>query len=306
MAHSERVREILSWYRGESPGVLANLARMLCHGATAGTGRMVILPVDQGFEHGPHRSFLPNPAGMDPDYHYSLAIESGCNAYAAPLGFIEAGAAAHAGEIPLILKCNNSDTLGGPEDAWPSVTATAEDALRLGCVAVGFTIYPGSSFRNEQYGELRELISEARSVGLPSVVWCYPRGAGISKDGEQATDVIAYGAHLTAQLGAHVIKVKPPKDRIEQDAARKVYEKHPVPMATLADRVRHVVQCAFDGRRLIVFSGGEAKSTKQILDEVRQIRDGGGHGSIIGRNTFQRPRAESLALLADIMAVYRE
>lgn len=306
MAHTDRVREILSWYRGEHPGVLTNLARLLNHGTLGGTGRLVILPVDQGFEHGPHRSFLPNPASYDPLYHYGIALESGCSAYAAPLGFLEAGAAEHAGEIPLILKCNSSDSLGGPEAPWSAVTATAEDALRLGCVAVGFTIYPGSSFRNEQYGELRELIREARSLGLPSVVWSYPRGEGLSKEGETAVDVVAYAAHLTAQLGAHVVKVKPPKNLIEQDAARKVYEKHPVPLETLKDRIAHVVRSAFEGRRLVVFSGGESKTTEALLDEVRQIRDGGGTGSIIGRNTFQRPRAEALKLLADIMAIYRE
>ncbi|MCK6481887.1 MAG: class I fructose-bisphosphate aldolase [Planctomycetaceae bacterium] len=304
MPNSDRVRQILSWYRGENPGVLANLARMLNHGVLGGTGKMVILPVDQGFEHGPHRSFLPNAAGMDPLYHFGLAIESGCNAYAAPPGFLEAGAAEHAGEIPLILKCNSSDLLGGPSDAWSAVTATARDALRLGCAGVGFTIYPGSDHRNSQYGEVRELIAEARSLGIPTVIWSYPRGSGLAKDAETALDVVAYAAHVAAELGAHVIKVKPPKALLAREDARKVYEKHPVPMETLADRIRHVVQCCFAGRRVVIFSGGEAKGTGEILEEVRQIHAGGGFGSIMGRNSFQRPRAEALKLLADVMAIY--
>ena len=304
MAHTEQVRRILSMYAGESAGVLTNLARILNHGTLGGTGKLVILPVDQGFEHGPHRSFLPNPRGFDPDYHFGLAVEAGCNAYAAPLGFLEAGAAAHAGEVPIILKCNSSDGLGGPSYPWPAVTATAEDAVRLGCSAVGFTIYPGSSHRNEQYGEVRDLLAEARSLGLPTVVWSYPRGSGIPKEGETALDVVAYGAHLAAELGAHVVKVKPPKALLAKDDAKKAYEKHPVKMDTLADRVRHVVQCAFDGRRIVIFSGGESRGRDEILEEVRQIHGGGGFGSIMGRNTFQRPRAEALKLLAEVMAIY--
>ncbi|MHC4924437.1 MAG: class I fructose-bisphosphate aldolase, partial [Planctomycetota bacterium] len=234
-----------------------------------------------------------------------LAIEAGCNAYAAPLGFIEAGAAIHAGEIPTILKCNNSDGVGGPADSWSAVTATPEDALRLGCAAVGFTIYPGSDHRNDMYGEVREMIHEARALGLASVVWSYPRGNGISKEGETSLDVVAYAAHIAAQLGAHVIKVKPPAARLEQDAAKKAYEKNPVPMETLADRVAHIVQSSFNGRRLVVFSGGAAKGYDEILEEVGQIHQGGGTGSIIGRNSFQRSREEGLKLLADVMAVYK-
>ena len=305
MANAEKVRTVLSWYRGESPGVLSNLARMLNHGTLGGTGRLVMLPVDQGFEHGPHRSFLPNPPAMDPNYHYELAVEAGCNAYAAPLGFLEAGAAEHAGEVPLILKCNSSDLLGGPEDPWPAVTGSARDAARLGCSAVGFTIYPGSSHRNAQYGELRELIAEARSLGLPTVVWSYPRGSGLSKDAETALDVVAYAAHVAAEMGAHIVKVKPPKALIARDDAKKAYEKHPVPMESLADRVRHVVSCTFAGRRLVVFSGGEAKGRDEILEEVRQVHRGGGTGSIMGRNSFQRPRADAIALLREVMAIYR-
>ncbi len=138
--NTDRVREILSWYESDSPGTKTNIARLLNSGHLAGTGKLVILPVDQGFEHGPARSFAMNPAGYDPNYHYELAIESRCNAYAAPLGFIESAAARHAGEIPLILKMNNHDVLHDEKDPIPAVTASVRDALRLGCVAIGFTI----------------------------------------------------------------------------------------------------------------------------------------------------------------------
>jgi class I fructose-bisphosphate aldolase len=301
---TERVREILSWYSSDTPGTRTNIARLLNHGRLGGTGRFVILPVDQGFEHGPARSFAPNPPAYDPLYHFDLALAAGCNAYAAPLGFIEAGAAEYAGEIPLILKLNNSDSLLGGSDPCPAVTGSVDDALRLGCVAIGFTIYPGSSFRNEMYGQIRALAEEAKRKGLVVVVWSYPRGSGLSKEGETAIDVAAYAAQIAAQLGAHLIKVKPPTAHIEQAAAKKVYEKERVPIATLAERVRHVVQSAFNGRRIVIFSGGEAKETSAILDEVRAIRDGGGFGSIIGRNSFQRPRDEAIKFLNTVMDIY--
>jgi class I fructose-bisphosphate aldolase len=304
MAHSERVREILSWYPSDNPGVLTNLARLLNTGTLAGTGKMVILPVDQGFEHGPHRSFEPNPAGYDPDYHYQLAVESGCNAYAAPLGFLEATAGKFMGEIPLILKLNNSDTLAKPDQPISAVTGSVQDALRLGCSAIGFTIYPGSAERNHMYEDLRELIAEAKYYGLPTVLWAYPRGSGISKDGETAVDVCAYAAQIAAQLGAHIIKVKPPKKHLEQAEAKKVYEKYNIPIDTLADRVRNVVKSAFNGKRIVIFSGGEAKETSALIDDVKQIAAGGGFGSIMGRNAFQRPREESLKLLKDVMNIF--
>jgi class I fructose-bisphosphate aldolase len=302
---SDRVKEILSWYGSENAGVLNNLARIMNSGRLAGTGKFVILPVDQGFEHGPARSFAPNPPGYDPRYHFELAIDSGCNAYAAPLGFIRAGAADFAGAIPTILKLNNSDVLAKGEDPCPAVTASVQDALELGCSAIGFTIYPGSTFRNEMYQQIREISEEARAVGLPTVIWSYPRGSGLSKDGETAIDVIAYGAHIACQLGAHIVKVKPPSAKLEQADAKKAYEKANIKIDTLADRIRHVVQSSFNGRRIVIFSGGAAKSEAEILEETRQIHAGGGFGSIMGRNSFQRSKAEGMALLQKVMDIYR-
>jgi len=304
MKITPRVKEILSWYSSDSPGTLTNLARLLGTGKLGGTGKLVILPVDQGFEHGALRSFAPNPAGYDPDYHCQLAIDSGCNAYAAPLGSMEVGAAKFAGQVPLILKVNNSDTLAKVDQPCSALTSSVEDALRLGCVAIGYTIYPGSGARNRQYEDLRALTEEAKRKGLAVVVWSYPRGAGISKDGETAVDVAGYAAQIAAQLGAHVIKVKPPKDLVEQAEAKKVFEKYQIPTKTLADRVRHVVQSAFNGRRIVIFSGGEAKGTEEIMAEIKGLAEGGAFGSIMGRNAFQRPRAEALKLLNDVMKIY--
>ncbi len=304
MAYSDRVKQILSWYPSDNPGTLTNLARLLNTGTLAGTGKLVILPVDQGFEHGPARSFAPNPAGYDPDYHIQLAIDSGCNAYAAPLGFLEAVAGKYAGEIPLILKLNNSDTLAKPDHPMSAVTSSVRDAVRLGCAAVGYTIYPGSGARNPMYEDLRDIIAEAKDYGLPTVLWAYARG-NMSKQGETAIDVISYAAQISAQLGAHIIKVKPPSDFLEQPEAKKVYEQFNIPTKTLADRIRDVVKSAFNGKRIVIFSGGESKKTEDLLEEIRQIAAGGGFGSIMGRNAFQRPHDESVKLLKDVMNIYK-
>ncbi len=299
-----RVREILSWYGAENPGVLSSLSRMLNFGRLRGTGKLVILPVDQGFEHGPARSFAKNPDGYDPAYHFELAIESGCNAYAAPLGALEVCARDFAGEIPLILKINNSDTLISNKSPISALTSGVDDALRLGCCAIGFTIYPGSAFRKDMYEEISEVTRAAKKAGLAVVIWSYPRGEQLSKEGETAIDVVAYAAHLAAQLGANIIKVKPPTAHIEQDAARKVYEANGIRVNTLADRTRHVVQSSFNGKRIVIFSGGEAKGTQEIIAEVNELAHGGAFGSIMGRNAFQRPKAEAIALLKQVQDTF--
>lgn len=299
-----RVREILGWYGSENVGVLTNMARMMNTGKLAGTGKMVILPVDQGFEHGPARSFAKNPDGYDPAYHFELAIESGCNAYAAPLGALEQCAREFAGEIPLILKINNADVLYGSKAPISALTSNVEDALRLGCAGIGFTIYPGSQHRKEMYEEISHASREAKKAGLAVVIWSYARGEQISKEGETAMDVIAYSAHVAAQLGANIIKVKPPSAHLEQAEAKKVYEAQGIKIANLADRARHVVQSCFNGKRIVIFSGGEAKGTEAVLEEVKQLAQGGAFGSIMGRNAFQRPKKEAIELLQNVMQAF--
>jgi fructose-bisphosphate aldolase, class I len=300
-----RVREILGWYESENPGVLTNLSRIMNHGRLAGTGKMVILPVDQGFEHGPIRTFGMNPDAYDPYYHFELAIESGCNAYAAPYGSLQAGAARFAGEIPLILKINNSDSLFSDKGAPISaMTSYVDEALKLGCVGIGFTIYPGSGERKQMYEEIAEASRYARESGLVVVIWSYARGEQLSKDGETGIDVICYAAQIAAQLGAHIIKVKPPTDFIEQKENKAAIEKNGIKISSMADRIKLVLQSSFNGKRIVIFSGGEAKSEDDILSEIKGIAQGGGFGSIMGRNAFQRPKKESIALLHKVMDIY--
>ena len=300
MAITETVRKILSHYESDNPGTKANLARILMHGKLAGTGKLIILPVDQGFEHGPARSFAPNPAGYDPYYHYQLAIDAGLSAYAAPLGMLEVGAAHFAGEIPTILKVNSSNSLSTLQNQ--ALTGSVNDALRLGCAAIGFTISPGSEYAFDMMEEIREMAEEAKAAGLAVVVWSYPRGPLLDKAGETAFDICAYAAHMAALLGAHIIKVKPPTGVISLEAARK--SSAGIDASTRATRVAHVVQACFAGKRIVVFSGGEPKDDNALFEEIRGLRDGGANGSIIGRNTFQRPRAEALAMLQKITDIY--
>ena len=299
------VQKILAGYEGVPPGVKANLCRMLMTGRLAGTGYMIILPVDQGFEHGPARSFAPNPPAYDPHYHYRLAIDAGLNAYAAPLGMLEAGADTFAGQIPTILKANSANSLMPVEASKDqAITATVDDALRLGCSAIGFTIYPGSSAALEMFEEIAAIAEEARARGVAVVIWSYPRGEDLSAAGETAIDVCAYATQIAALLGAHIIKVKLPSAHLEQDAARKAYESHGIDISTQAERVRHVVRSAFDGRRIVVFSGGSKREANSVYEDAIAIRDGGGNGSIIGRNTFQRPRDDALEMLDRLVRIY--
>ncbi|MBM3600701.1 MAG: class I fructose-bisphosphate aldolase [Alphaproteobacteria bacterium] len=303
MKVTQKVKKILDNYESDCPGTKANLARILMNGRLGGSGKLVILPVDQGFEHGPARSFAPNPDAYDPHYHFQLAIDAGLSAYAAPLGMIEAGADSFAGAIPTILKVNSANSLSRNKDQ--AVHGSVKDALRLGCSAIGFTIYPASDDQYEMMEEIRALAEEAKANGLAVVVWSYPRGGDLTKEGETAYDVCAYAAHMAALIGAHIIKVKPPSTHLYLDAAKKVYEARKIASATLSERIAHVVQSCFSGRRLVVFSGGEAKDLEGVYNEARAVRDGGGTGSIIGRNTFQRPRAEALEMLDKIIQIYQ-
>lgn len=300
------VKNILANYDSENTGVKTNLYRMLMHGRTAGSGRLVILPVDQGFEHGPARSFAKNPPAYDPAYHFELGVKASLSAYAAPLGFLESVAGSYAGQIPTILKLNSSNSLLA-KDSLPdqAITGSVKDALRLGCVAVGLTIYPGSGKSLDMLEEARQITLEAKSCGLAVVIWSYPRGGDLTKEGETAIDVCAYAAHMAALLGANIIKVKLPTDHIFQPEAKKVYESENIPVSNLTDRVAHIVQSCFNGRRLVVFSGGVAKSDAELMDEVVAIKNGGGAGSIIGRNSFQRKEAQALELLGKICGMYQ-
>ena len=298
MKFTKNIKSILSNYESDNPGVKSNLARILMSGKLAGTGKLIILPVDQGFEHGPARSFAKNEVGYDPHYHFKLAINAGLSAFAAPLGMLEAGADTFAGQIPLIMKVNSSNSLSR-EKYSPSqaITGSVNEAIRLGCSAIGFTIYPGSDAALDMISDIQDMALEAKSAGLAVVVWSYPRGGDISKEGETAIDIVAYAAHMAALVGAHIIKVKPPTSHIELEEAKKVYLSEKIEIDTLSNRIKHVVQSCFQGRRLVVFSGGNSKDKASFLNEIRGLYAGGATGSIIGRNSFQRPYNEALSLL---------
>ena len=276
-------------------------------GRLGGTGKMIILPVDQGFEHGPARSFAPNPAAYDPHYHYQLAIDAGLNAYAAPLGMIEAGADTFAGQIPTILKMNSSNSL------VPKVARLRPGDHRLGRRRAAARLRGDRLHRLSRLGARRSTCSRRspscarrrRPRASPTVIWSYPRGEDLSKDGETAIDIGAYAAQIAALLGAHIIKIKLSTDHLEQGEAKKVYEKQKIDVSTQAARVRHCMQAAFGGRRIVVFSGGAAKGEDAVYDDARAIRDGGGNGSIIGRNTFQRSREDALAMLGKLVEIYK-
>ena len=306
MKITKYVKKVLSQYESDNPGVKTNLARILMSGKLGGTGKLVILPVDQGFEHGPARSFAKNIKAYDPHYHFQLAIDAGLSAFAAPMGMLEAGADTFAGQIPLIMKTNSSNSLSREQDAPnQAITGSVREAIRLGCSAVGFTIYPGSDDALDMISNVQEMAAEAKDAGLAVVIWSYPRGGDISKEGETAIDIVAYAAHMAALIGAHIIKVKPPTSHIELSEAKKVYSSEKIPIDTLTSRIEHIVQSCFQGKRLVVFSGGASKNKQGLLNEIKDLYKGGASGSIIGRNSFQRPHKEALDLLNEVTDIYK-
>ena len=303
MKVTSTTKKIISHYTHENVGVRSNIMRMLCQGKLGGTGRMIILPVDQGFEHGPDRSFAMNPPAYDPNDHHQLAIDGGLSAYAAPLGLLQTSSDSFHGQIPTILKINSSNTLATSLDQ--AVTGSIDDALKLGCAAIGFTIYPGSDHNFSLMEEFRELSHEAKANGLAVVLWAYARGPKISKQGETAINIISYSAHMSALLGANIIKVKLPSDFIEEDPTKAAYEKNLIKISSLKDRVAHIKKVAFEGKRIVVFSGGDTKDDASLMNEIRAIHHGGGNGSIIGRNCFQRKKEDSIKLLSQILEIYK-
>ncbi|MFK5978456.1 MAG: class I fructose-bisphosphate aldolase [Rhizobiaceae bacterium] len=303
---SDIIKSILANYESDNPGTKANLYRILNTGRLAGTGKLVILPVDQGYEHGPAASFAPNPAAYDPHYLYELALKAQLNAFAAPLGLLETGADTFAGQIPLILKLNNANGLfpsGSPKDQ--AITGSVTDAIRIGASAIGFTMYPGSEKSYDMMEEVKELIREARSHGIASVVWSYPRGGDLASTDETAVDVISYATHMAALLGAHIIKVKIPGAHFKDEKAKAMYAENGIATATAAERVAHIVQCAFQGKRMVVFSGGGKKGADAVFEDAQAILKGGGNGSIIGRNSFQRSMDDACDMLGKVIDIYK-
>ncbi|PPR47327.1 MAG: Fructose-bisphosphate aldolase class 1 [Alphaproteobacteria bacterium MarineAlpha5_Bin9] len=296
------VDKIISNYEDLRESSSNNLSKLLNFGKLAGTGKLIIYPVDQGFEHGPDRSFSINPDAYDPHYHINFAIESGMSAFAAPLGMIESGYKTYENKIPFILKCNSSNSLTSIKDQ--AITGSVEDALRLKCIGVGFTIYPGSDYNYKLIQQACDLFREAKNAGLITVLWSYARGS-MSKKGETAINIISYAAHMACLCGAHIVKVKLPTSFLEEDPTKDVFIKNKLKIDSPVDRVRLIKKSCFNGKRIVVFSGGEAKTDNDILNEVKAINEGGGNGSIVGRNCFQRKKNDALSLINQMFSIYK-
>ena len=284
----------------ENLGVKQNLARILGHGALKDSGRLFIYAIDQGFEMGPGVAFSPNPDAYDPAYHFQFALEAGASAIAGCLGFLQTGVQNFLGKVPMILKINSGNRLMNKERNAPfqAITASVQQALQLGCVGIGFTIYPGSDASLEMYSQLQKIAEEAKSYGLFVVVWSYPRG---NMKYERALDVIAYGTHIASLMGANIIKVKVPEGII--DSQHEVYQN--IPYASKKERIQHIMQTAFHHKRLVLFSGEALKDEDDFIDDIHAVKEGGGTGSIIGRNLFQRPYQKALALAKDITDILK-
>ncbi len=285
---------------GLGPGKLTRLKRLLyTHGPGGGT--LLVLPIDQGLEHGPV-DFFPNPDALDPQYQYDLAKEGKFSGIALHIGLAEKYFHEYAGDVPLILKLNGKTTIPGDAQAFSPLTGTVEDAVRLGADAVGYTIYVGSPAQDRDFLQFLDVRKEALRLGMPLIVWAYPRGEAVAKKGgKESLYAVDYAARVAHELGADVVKLNYPVAS-EKDA------ESPAPYNTLRlpppEAFRKVVQSA--GRTLVLVSGGEKISDEQLLLKVRSSMDAGGTGIIFGRNLWQRPKADALRLTREMHAIFRE
>jgi class I fructose-bisphosphate aldolase len=278
-----------------APGKRARLHRLL-YEFGPGQGTLMLLPIDQGIEHGP-RDFFPNPASKDPEYQFRLAAEAGYSAIACQIGLATKYYPDYAGRVPLILKVNGKTDVPPSDDALSTCNASVEDAVRLGADAVGYTLYVGSPRQDEDLAQLREVRQDCDRFGMPLVIWAYPRGRDIEKKGGQTTFyAIDYAARLAMEMGADVVKLNMPKIDPEKDVLT------PAPYneldVTQDEAIRHCVQSA--GRALVVLSGGSKVDDEQVLNQTRQIMEGGGSGVIFGRNVWQRPWDEAVEIVEQI------
>jgi fructose-bisphosphate aldolase, class I len=285
---------------GLSPGKMARLKRLLyTHGPGGGT--MLVLPIDQGLEHGPV-DFFPNPDSLDPQYQYDLAREGKFSAIALHIGLAEKYFHEYAGDVPLILKLNGKTTIPSDTQAFSPLTGTVEDAVRLGADAVGYTIYVGSPAQDRDFLQFLEVRKESLRLGMPVVVWAYPRGEAVSKKGgKESLYAVDYAARVAHELGADVVKLNYP-------VASEKDKESPAPYNSLRltpmEAFRKVVQSA--GRSLVLVSGGEKVGDEELLLKVRHSMDAGATGIIFGRNLWQRPKDEALRLTRELHGIFRE
>jgi class I fructose-bisphosphate aldolase len=285
---------------GLAPGKRTRLKRLLYdHGPGGGT--LLVLPIDQGLEHGP-MDFFVNPDALDPSYQYELAKEGRFSAIALHIGLAEKYYHEYAGDVPLILKLNGKTSIPSDAESFSALTGTVEDAVRLGADAVGYTVYVGSPAQDRDFEQFTEIREEADRFGMPVVVWAYPRGEAVAKKGgKESLYAIDYAARVALELGADIVKVNyPVPSEKDKDA--------PAPYNTLHlshfEMFRKVVESA--GRSLVLVSGGEKVADPELLDKVRSSMDAGATGIIFGRNLWQRPKAEALRLTRELHAIFRE
>ena len=284
---------------GLSPGKRTRLKRLLYdHGPGGGT--MLVLPIDQGLEHGPV-DFFANPDSLDPRYQYELARDGRFSAIALHIGLAEKYFHEYAGEVPLILKLNGKTSIPPDGQAFSALTGTVEDAVRLGAEAVGYTVYVGSPAQDRDFRQLVDVRRDADRFGLPLIVWAYPRGEYVAKKGgRESLYAVDYAARVALELGADIVKVNYPV------ASEKDVES-PAPYNTLhlgpEEAFHKVVRSA--GRALVLVSGGEKVSDAELLSKVRSSMDAGATGIIFGRNMWQRPRDEALRLTRELHGIFR-
>jgi fructose-bisphosphate aldolase, class I len=277
------------------PGKKARLRRLL-YEFGPGNGTLMLLPIDQGIEHGP-RDFFPNPASKDPFYQFDLAAEAGYSALACQIGMAEKYYPDYAGEVPLILKVNGKTDIPPSDQALSTCNASVEDAVRLGADAVGYTLYVGSPRQGEDLEQLRQVREDCDRFGMPLVVWSYPRGEAVDKKGGQNTFyAIDYAARMAMEMGADVVKLNMPKiDPARDKDAQSPYNEMEV---TQEEAIRQCVESA--GRSLVVLSGGSKADDETVLGNTEMIMQAGGSGVIFGRNVWQRERSEALEIVAKI------
>jgi class I fructose-bisphosphate aldolase len=285
---------------GLSPGKKARLRRLLYHHGPGG-GTLLVLPIDQGLEHGPV-DFFVNPAALDPEYQFQLAKDGNFSAIALHIGLAEKYYHEFAGEVPLILKLNGKTSIPPDNEAFSALTGSVEDAVRLGADAVGYTVYVGSPAQDRDFDQFSEVREEADRFGMPVIVWAYPRGDSVAKrGGKESLYAVDYAARVALELGADIVKVNYPV-RSEKDS------QSPPPYNTLdltpEASFRKVVESA--GRALVLVSGGEKVGDAELLEKVRSSMHAGATGIIFGRNLWQRPRADALALTRQLHAIFRE
>ena len=277
------------------PGKRARLHRLL-YEFGPGNGTLMLLPIDQGIEHGP-RDFFPNPASKDPDYQFRLAAEAGYSALACQIGMAEKYYPDYAGQVPLILKVNGKTDIPSSAQALSTCNASVEDAVRLGADAVGYTLYVGSPRQDEDLAQLKVVREDCDRYGMPLVIWSYPRGEAVDgKGGATSFYAIDYAARLAMEMGADVVKLNMPKiDPAKDKDAQPPYDEMEV---TADEAMRHCVESA--GRSLVVLSGGSKVDDATVLDHTRSIMEAGGSGVIFGRNVWQRDWDDALEIIGKI------